>query len=452
MLAAIAGLVAAAGAAAQSTQVPGAPTGAVGVPAADTEAPTTAASGFEGALRVGATDSDNIGRNDADKQHDTATEAGLQLSDVEDRPNLKSNIVADADYQWHSDRAYGDQVVGGLNGTVQFGFVPERLGWTVQDNFGQTRTNALAADTPLNRQDVNFLTTGPDIAIPLGSALALTAEGRWSRATFQQTAADDKQLGGVVGLADKLSASSTVSVDVAAQHVTYDQNPPDNDFNVRSAYLQYDLHSTRTSLRVQAGETQLHDALGDRSRPLATIVLSHTLTTRTRLTFDAGTSFSDSAQQFRLSQTLGGVTLGSSDSLVGTDPLRSDHAAAGWAFEGARTTLALRANWQRERHEQYTTLDRDGYYGSLSFTRRIRPTLTLAVNGYYGRQKFTELDTTIDDWSGEASLNWHVAGRVAIVLGGGHYAGNSSVSINSPFAYVYTENRAWLRVMYGRMR
>jgi len=448
---ALAALLAGALAEAQTNPVPGAPTGASGVVASDT-GPGNAPTGFAGAVRVGAVYSDNIGRDDANKVHDTATEAGLQFSDYEDRPNLKSNVVADADYQYHSDRAYGSQVVGGLNGTMQFGFVPERAGWTIQDNFGQTRTNSLAADTPLNRQQVNYLSTGPDLVLPIGGTMSLTAEGRWSRATFSETPADDRQLSGVVGIADKLSGGSSLSLDVAAQRVNYDVSTPDNDYNVRSAYLQYDGKSPRTTLRMQAGYTQLHDSLGDKSRPLATFVLSHRLTLRTKLTIDAGTTFSDSAQQFRLAQTLGGVALGSTDALVGTDPLRADHASAAWSFDGARTTFQARATWQRERHEQYVTLDRDGSLGSITLTRRIRPTVTVALSGYYGRQKFSDIGTTIDDWSGEAALTWHITQLFAMVAGAGHYAGNSSVSVNSPFAYVYTENRASIRFTYGRVR
>ena len=75
---------------------------------------------------------------------------------------------------------YDDEFLGGLDGTVYYRFIPERFAWSIEDNFAQIAVNGLAVDTPDNRQNLNYFTTGPDIILPLGARTALEVSGRYS--------------------------------------------------------------------------------------------------------------------------------------------------------------------------------------------------------------------------------------------------------------------------------
>jgi hypothetical protein len=403
---------------------------------------------FDWMVRAGVTVTDNVNRTDADKLSDTIPEVGLRLSVNENRPNLQTKIESDLEYQDYTKHTYPNEVIGGLAGTALFSAIPDRLAWAVQDNFGQTRANALAAETPANRQNVNVFTTGPDVALPLDTQTSIALQARWTKSSFGQDLADNEQELGTLSLIRKLSAETAVSINVSHQHVGYDQDIPgeDNDYNVDSAYFGVVAGGPRTTLNLDAGATVLHDFEGDKTAPLVHLAFSRLLTPRTRLVIDGGTNFSDAAQVFRVQQAIGGIVIGGNDVIVGSDPLRSDYGALMWIFAGARTRLQLGIDAERERHERNFILDREREGGSLNITHRLSPTVDLLLVGVYGRQDFQTSNLILKDWLASASVAWQISRNFSLVGRVARGVGTSGEVV----AYNYTENRASLFLQYGR--
>lgn len=408
--------------------------------------------GFDVSGRIGATYSDNLARLPAEAHSETVPEAGVQLSIVDDRPHLRADVLSNIEYQYYTNHTYGNEVLGGLAGTALFKLVPEHFDWFVQDNFGQTRTSPIDAESPTNRQNVNLFSTGPDLIIPFGGPTSLTIDGRWSKATFQDSQTDNEQIAGILGISRKLSPDMSLAVKASAQHVTYDQ-AIGGSYDVRSAYLQYMAVGRRTILSTQLGYTALHQSLGeDSSQPMLAFSLSRMLSPRTTMILDAGTNYSDSAQQFRLSQSLGGITLGSNDTVVASDPLRSDHASLSWRFADERTTAQLRGEWLRERHTRFTEFDREQAGGILNLSHRVTTSVTLGLAGMYGRQHFTTQGISLDDWSAELTAAWRMSHSLSLLARAGRYRGTGSDVNTTTYTYEYTENRASLMLTYGRSR
>ena len=114
---------------------------------------------------IGAEHSDNVRRVATDEQSDTIGTARVTLTLEEMRPRLEARIAADVQYRHYFDDSYDSEVVGGLSGDVAWSILPERFIWIVQDNYGQIAADRAQPDTPDNREDINYFTTGPDLRL-----------------------------------------------------------------------------------------------------------------------------------------------------------------------------------------------------------------------------------------------------------------------------------------------
>ncbi len=121
-------------------------------------------------LDLGVEHTDNAGRSEVDPQSESIGTAGLGLDIDTQRPRLSAEVGANLDYRRYLDDTFDPEVVGGVDANLGFALIPERIVWILEDNYGQISNNRLVADSPDNRQDFNYLSTGPDITLPLGHA------------------------------------------------------------------------------------------------------------------------------------------------------------------------------------------------------------------------------------------------------------------------------------------
>jgi len=118
---------------------------------------------------VGVGQTDNVARVSTDEQDETIASVGAQLRLDHESRRLRANVETRLEYRDYLDNTYDGEVVGNLLANGVFAFVEDRFTWTVTDTFGQTTQNQFAPSTPDNRANVNYLSTGPDFTLPLGS-------------------------------------------------------------------------------------------------------------------------------------------------------------------------------------------------------------------------------------------------------------------------------------------
>jgi len=92
--------------------------------------------------------------------------------------------------------------------------VPQLLYWDVSDNFGQTRLSPLAAITPANRENVNYVSTGPDLTIGALGSTELGIAGRYAKATYQKSPLDNERISGTIALVRHFTLASAISLNV----------------------------------------------------------------------------------------------------------------------------------------------------------------------------------------------------------------------------------------------
>jgi hypothetical protein len=120
----------------------------------------------------------------------------------------------------------------------------------LEDNYGQISNNRLVADNPDNRQDFNYLSTGPDITLPLGARNSIFVSGRWSDTYYEDADQDSTGIDASAAFIHALSEMSNVSLNGSWSQIEYDNNDPAfEDNEIREAFLRFDGREDRSRRR-----------------------------------------------------------------------------------------------------------------------------------------------------------------------------------------------------------
>jgi hypothetical protein len=361
-------------------------------------------------LSAGSIWSDNINLVPADENDGTIGHLGVELQFSRDSRRLQADLDLNAAYEHYFDDNFDNDVVGGFDGTAVLGIIPERFDWFFQDNFGQTRRDALAAGTPDNRENFNYFTTGPDFTLRLGSVTSVRLSGRYSSRDYEDAAFDGESYGAVAALIRHMSSSSTVSLNVESERFEYDDVTVNNEYDRNEAYLRYQLDNSRTNLSIDAGVTQLDDD-GDKSDgELVRLSLRRQVSPATAVALGGGSEFSDAGNSFRASQDRRGVEQDPELTLATADAFRRRFGFAGWEFQRNRTGLGLDAEYNKEEYEVLEVLNRSVMRYTAYVQRQMAANLRMRLEARYYNEDYRELDAEIDELHGIVALDW-AAGR-----------------------------------------
>jgi hypothetical protein len=448
--------------------------GGMGAPLMRANPDGTPADVLSWALNAGVTHSDNIGRTVDDRTSDSIAQVGLQLGVTDARPRLNTQLQVNLSYWDFVNHTFGSQLVGGANGGVLLTLLPERFTWIVHDNFGQIAADPTAVVTPGNMQNVNLFSTGPNINLPLGGSVnSLELQGLYSKANYGTTDQNNYQYLGSVALQHKLSPKMTVSLTGTDTHTVYEESV--SGFDVREASLGLDAIGVRTSLSGAVGYTQLKYLGESHSGLLARLGLTRLIGSRSQLSLEVGTQYSDSATDFAQGQEFQGVQAtggggaaaipggvlvagggpllpggtagapgGVSLTAVSTDPYKSDYASATWNLIAARTELSFDFTLRKETHQQETDFDRRLGIATVTLSRRLSPLLTVSANGTYTRQRFAQLDIDVNSWGLGAGLDWTLTRTIALQARFDRQDGSGTGPERN-----YTEDRIYVGISYS---
>jgi len=397
------------------------------------------------AVDVGVAVSDNIGRAAQNEITDTLYSAGLQLSLSWMGRRSDAQLAGDLAYVRYDKGTFDPEIVGNLSGAAHLELVEDLLRWTVQDEFGQTRRNLLAAQTPDNRETVNFLSTGPDVALRLGSVNSLQLRARYGLMDYQSSALSSQRYSLRAGFERSLSASSNVGVFVATERL----DPTEGagaEFDRREAFLRVDLQGNRNKVEVDLGGTRIEGGARAESALLVRANLSHQFSERATLSLSMGRQFADSGQTLATVRD-GELGRPSRETLTlarTTDPYLTNTAALSWQISGRRTRIALGANWLEE-DPPGVVGDRKRFGYNFDVQRQLGPRLALGLQASYADSRFSGGSNT-DEYSATVSANWSLSRRLSLVVDGKY--DSYAAATGGPTAQ---ERQLWLRLRAGNL-
>ncbi|MEJ0084617.1 MAG: outer membrane beta-barrel protein [Pseudomonadota bacterium] len=392
---------------------------------------------------VGVGHSDNITRVSENEQDETIATVGGQLGLDHDSRKLRANVATRFEYLDYLDDTYDGELVGSLVGNATLDIVEERFSWALTDTFGQVTQNQFAASTPDNRENVNYLSTGPDLTLSLGSRNKLLLNGRYSDVHYETSALGNQRVSAALAVRRDLSDATNVSVNVTTEQVSYDTAAETADYDNHEGFLNYSLDAARTNLSIDAGATEIETDDQKNSSWLGRISLTRRASPALTVGLELGHDFSDAGNSFVDQQA---TQPGSVEPLPVQQtamPFENAYVTAFGRFSRNRTGLQLRVGYYDESYDALPLFDRKRITLNLSVDRDLTSALNAHVGANYSQQKYESLDLEFRDLIATFGVRWKL-GRLVMMNIDYEYLKRSDDSGGSG----YRANEVWLRFGY----
>ena len=360
-------------------------------------------------LDVGVGHSDNITRVEENQQDESIASLGGQLRLDHDSKRLRANVATRLEYLDYLDDTYDGEVVGNLVGNAVMDIVEDRLTWTLEDTFGQTTQNQFAASTPDNRENVNFLSTGPDLSLSLGSRNKLLLNGRYVDVHYEDSELGNQRVRGSLALRRDLSDATNVSINVTTEQVSFDDDAESGDYDNNEAFLSYSLDAARTTMSIDAGATEITSDGESNSSWLGRLELTRRASSSLTVGLELGHDFSDAGNEFA---NLQADQPGSTDPVSVQQtamPFENTYGSVFGRFARNRTGLQLRAGYYDESYDAQPLFDRKRITLTLSVDRTLNASLSAIVSANYSRQEYDALDRKFADLAATFGVRWKVS-------------------------------------------
>jgi hypothetical protein len=388
---------------------------------------------------VGAGYSDNITLVRDNRKNETMGLLGGELYLQQKTRRTDTTISAQAEYLEYFDDTYDGELNAMLIGLGRYELIEDRLIWSVEDNLGQVKRSPEAANTPDNRELVNYFTTGPDLIIPLTRRIHFALGGRYSNVYYEDSDAGSDRTREDAALVLSLSEATRVSVHGVAEQVSYDDETVNEDYDREEVYIRYALHGGRTSLSMDAGYTQVEGDTFKSDSFLGRIEARRQLSESASLRVEIGRDMSDAANSLRQLQ---GIIPDDVHPVQEAGPFVNTYGTVAWEWSRRRTTISLVASYFDEEYER-EDFDRTRLVGSLVFVRHLSNKSSLRFDTSYSNQEFDLTGHEFGDFRGSLTLDQRLGRRTHLSIQFVRYERLDDIRANE-----YSENQAWIRFGY----
>lgn len=398
-----------------------------------------------GTVGLALTETDNIYRSDTSKLRDAIGQVFADLNLDENTRLIEAKAASNLSFLEFDDDDYPSELIGNFYGTGRFSIVPDRFSWVLQENFGQQQVAPGLPTTPANLQNINFVSTGPDVTVPIAGETDLRLTGRYSNVSYQTSELDNNRADGTFSVLERMSASSSLSANVGVESIRYQNNFSNPDFQTQELYLDWEAKGARTTLSIMAGADRVSGLADEPTQPFGRLSLDHAISPSSRLTLSAGQDYSDSGSMLRQLQELSGLSYAASQSVTSNDPFTERYGRLAWEYEQFRTALGFDVARYQEIHLVETQYDQQRWVADVNFRRRMTPAITATVQAGY-------IDDNYENYSAysfkslfeSASLNWQAGKRLGLQLLYQHFGQSAKVSTDE-----FAENRVSAIVSYA---
>jgi hypothetical protein len=300
---------------------------------------------------VGLGETDNVTLATTNKVSQTMATADIDFAALEQSRLFNVNVKGDfSDYDY-LQHAYGNELIGRLDGLGKMALVPDRLTWVLQEDFGQSQLDPYLPLTPSNRQNINYVSTGPDVDLRLGGTGFVDLSVRYADAYYEDSPFDSNRLFGSLAWGVRLSPTSSVSLNVDSERVLFDNTLVNTDFDLSDAYVRYTAQGARTQLTANLGATEVRAGPTTTTGPLAQLGLTRTLSPSATLALSAARQLTDPSTSFSSIQggAISSITAG--PAIVTSAAYTGDSVNAVWTYERNRTIVKVSARWEKDSYQ-----------------------------------------------------------------------------------------------------
>jgi hypothetical protein len=338
-------------------------------------------------------------------------------SDLQQMTNRLTAILrSDLQFVTYGGDTLDDETIGGIDLALDYTLVPQVLGWIFIETFGQQATDPFRVVGTLNRENVNFATTGPRITAPLGPRNFMEITALRSTVSYEENPFDNDRDSRQVAIGRRVSERRTASIVYSSQAVSYEQSSPLNtDFDTRQLFVRWQSEAPRTSAQADLGEMELDVAGEIRKEPLVRASITRQLSSSTLLSLDAARLFSDAGESFRQFQG-SGLHVGAPQDVIGTaEPFEDRQISIGLARERDATGLAFRIGRSKEMFED-TGRSRDVSMFEGQVSREFNEFWTGTADFILRRREFVGTGQVDDETYLELGLERTLGRRTSVAI------------------------------------
>ena len=386
--------------------------------------------------------SDNVGRTATNRQDDWALIAGAGLMIQTVTPTIDADITAGDQYMYFVNHTFASQQLPNVLADVSWHAVPKFFDWNFEDQYGQVATDAFESLSPSDRENTNYLTTGPKLTLPMGKKLLLELEARFSDVYYSVSNIDNMRYEEDGALQYSISPLHILSLNYEHEATDFKRSDLYQDYSEQNVFARFDDNVRVMTMRLDLGATALSSGGVEKWRPLADLALYRLIGVYTTVGLEYAHRISDAADNFRaVSQN---PVFNGTDVNVQqlADPFVTETYSAFVYIERPRGYLRAYGFVTHENYEVTTTNDRTvegaDVEGTLSITSRDR----LKGQFRYERDRIPSNNDT-GDYTG-LQLEWsHAIGpALNLALGAERY------SRRSHFEGDFDEDRVTLSIRY----
>lgn len=209
-------------------------------------------------LMTGLEHTDNITRRASNEIGETIFFAGFGADIMRQAADLEMMVKSDFSYYMYTDNTFEDELLANISGDARWWLVPSRFSWEFHDTFGQIGINPLGAITPANRESTNYFRTGPDLLFRVG-ANDFVLGARFVDDSYEETPIDNQRLSARLNVSRAMSPGRTLSFNAATERTDFDATSSNSDFDRQNASVGFASLTSRSSLNIELGGSQIHD-------------------------------------------------------------------------------------------------------------------------------------------------------------------------------------------------
>jgi hypothetical protein len=399
---------------------------------------------------AGVAETDNVTLVSSHTVSQTIAIADLDFDFKQQTRLLDADVKGNFSYLDYLQHAYDRQLLGRFDGSGRFAIIPERLTWVLQDDFGQSVLDPFTPTTPNNLENVNYFSTGPDLAVRVGATGFLNASARYARTSYGTSPFNSNRLQGSLAWGLQLSARSTISLNADTERVLFQNTVLNTDFDRTNAFVRYTLQGARTEFSADLGATRISQSNDSTSGALAKVELSRKISSAAKLTLSGGHILTDASTSFSSLQSGAIGVVGTAAAAVTSDSYTSNYATAGWQYQRGRTTLGLSGRWEKDNYAAQPLLDVTRSGGELRAARQVTRAFNAELLGRYFKTDYAHNFVTgpatspqFDDELVAAVLTWRYGRGLEVKLRLEHDA-----RVTTSLDDAYKDNRAFLTVGY----
>lgn len=356
-------------------------------------------------LRTGLEHSDNINLSDTDPISQNILIPGVDFNYVEQGSTLQANISGSLEYRDYLGNAFDNQTLAALAGTANWTMIPQRLDFVFQDAAAVEPLSTLSVNTPNNQQQTNALTLGPTLHFRLGQTLRGDADLRYINSRASKTTEFNSSRGlAALHIIKDLDPLSQFSMNVQGQHVHFDTNSTQSDYDRTDVYARYQDKLKYFNLDIMAGGSRINFNQGpSSSSPLARLTVDWLVSSANTLSLSASEQYSDAAQDLQTqaitvndelpqAPDLNGPRINVGQTAITSQPYRARRVDATYGYHSTTLSLTVSPFYEKLKYPNIDTLNQNGHGMTLGIDYKLNPRLTISAYGNAELRKYSVLD------------------------------------------------------------